>query len=437
MKRRQFLQYGTLATTSFTFAACQSQSKNPVTEPAVNFGKLEKTELQLGYVSGVDISPLIIALEKGIFKKYGLTVTLSRQKNWEDLEKALIDKKLDLVCTHFAHPLWLNLGKTKAEMVGLMGINLNGSGVVLSETLWKKGVRPNKYYNNFREFVKDYSRYIREVEKPPNFGISHPASMANYTTLYWLGAMGVSPDRDLKFQTLPLSDIHKKWKPANLDGYGGTDPYLQKIAVDQGGFIACLSKDIWQGHPDQILATMAPWLKSNPITAQSVMAAILEACRFCDLDTNRSLIGPIIANDKYFDRDLQGVISNSFAPNYNYGGVDKKSFKTDDFNIFNFRENGSLTKPNHANFIWHSHAAWVLTQMVRWRHLNLSDYPKDADKLIPKVYPVEPYQEVAKGLSIELPKERSKVEPAKVFIDELAFDPSKPIEYIGSFDVRS
>lgn len=89
MKRRQFLQYSTLAAASLTFAACNNVGSTHFNQPPANFGKLEKTDLQIGIVSSLDSLPLVVAKEKGMFKKYGLNVTLVKQPNWEQVQKEL------------------------------------------------------------------------------------------------------------------------------------------------------------------------------------------------------------------------------------------------------------------------------------------------------------------------------------------------------------
>jgi nitrate/nitrite transport system substrate-binding protein len=75
--------------------------------------------------------------------------------------------------------------------------------------------------------------------------------------------------------------------------------------------------------------------------------------------------------------------------------------------------------------------------MVRWNQLKLTDYPKDADTTIKKLYPTEPYGEVAKAFGINLPKGFLKIEPGRMFIDRVAFDPKQPTEYLNSFELRA
>ena len=75
--------------------------------------------------------------------------------------------------------------------------------------------------------------------------------------------------------------------------------------------------------------------------------------------------------------------------------------------------------------------------MIRWHHLDSSDYPKEADKLLDKIYPVDIYEDVAKGLNIPLPKDKMKLEPSTAFIDGRSFDPSNPVAYLNQFPIRA
>lgn len=70
MQRRVFIKYTSLGVASSVIAAC-TQNTSDTSSPGkqqpnnINFGKLEKTYLTLGYVGLTDAAPLIIAKEKG------------------------------------------------------------------------------------------------------------------------------------------------------------------------------------------------------------------------------------------------------------------------------------------------------------------------------------------------------------------------------------
>jgi nitrate/nitrite transport system substrate-binding protein len=475
MKRRQFLQYSTLTAAGFTVAACTSQGSTHFNAPPANFGKLEKTELKIGIVSSLDCLPLVVAKEKGMFKKYGLDVTLVKQPTWEQVQQELHSGKLDAVQTLFAMPLWeyfssknsksraqsqsededsgrekrrnrdrdrdreKNKTKGNANTVALMGLNINGNSISFGETAWKGGLRPRQAYNTVNELQDGYNKFFRELKQPPGFAISHPAAMANYTARYWLGTMGIDGERDLKFQVLAPDEITAGLDSGSIMGYATDELFNQKTIANKKAFTATIDRDIWQGHPEKILATLDTWLKDYPITAKAMMAAVLEACQYCDNHDNVAALAPILGKSEYTDAGNNKGWQKILTGSYSYGGFDRNPeiVKVPDFQVFHFQQTKYLQQPNHANFLWHSHAAWVMTQMVRWNQQQLTNYPKDADAVIKQLYPTESYADVAKAFWLNMPKGQLKIEQPEMFIDRIAFDPNKPMEYLNGFELRA
>ncbi len=466
MKRRQFLQYSTLTAAGFTVAACTSQGSKHFTQPPANFGKLEKTDLNLGIVSSLDCLPLVVAKEKGMFKKYGLNVTLVKQPTWEQLQQELHDGKVDAVQTLFAMPLWEYFSNSKgkksseeedngrrkrdrdkdrvknksnANTVALMGLNLNGNSISLGEVAWKAGLRPLHAYNTLGEFKEGYNKYFRELKQPPGFAIAHPAAMVNYTTRYWLGTMGIDAERDLKFQVLAPDAITAGLDSGKIVGYATDELFNQQSIADKKAFTAYLDRDIWRGHPEKILATLDTWLNDNPNTARAMMAAVLESCQYIENDQNIAALAPILGKSEYTDAGTNKNWQQILAGNYNYGGWDGKPQirPVPDFQIFHFQSTNYLQHPNHANFLWHSHAVWVLTQMVRWNQHNLANYPENSHQTIEKLYPTTAYADVAKAFWLNMPKGQLKIEQPEMFVDRVAFDPNKPLEYLSGFELRA
>jgi nitrate/nitrite transport system substrate-binding protein len=465
MKRRQFLQYSILSAASLTFAACTSQGSTHFTQPAANFGKLEKTDLKIGIVSGLDSLPLIVAKEKGMFKKYGLDVTLVKQPTWEQVQRELHAGKLDAVQTLFAMPLWEYFGKgnkssdgdgdkdseqksrdkdkTKAKSnattVALMGLNINGNSISLGEAAWKAGLRPRQAYNTQTELQEGYNKFFHELKQAPGFAIAHPAAMANYTTRYWLGTMGIDAERDLKFQVLTPNEITAGLESGKVIGYATDELFNQQTIANKKAFTASLDRDIWHGHPEKILATLDTWIKANPITGRALMAAVLEACQYCDNPQNVAELAPVLGKSDYTDTGSNKGWQKILTGNYNYGGLEGKPLvvKVPDFQVFHFQATNYLQQPNHANFLWHSHAIWVLTQMVRWQQQKLTDFPKNADAVIKQLYLTEGYADVAKAFWLNMPKGQLKIEQPEMFVDRVAFDPNKAMEYLNGFELRA
>lgn len=452
MDRRKFLKYSGFSAVGFTVAACGSQQSPPdqqaspspnespaVSGEAINFGPLEKKDLTIGIIPLTDCAPLVIAKEKGFFEKYGLNVTISREASWATVRDGLVKGRLDASHALCGMPMLTELGPDKAPMRSLMMLDRNGNGMTLSKKAWDAGIRPLIDYASFDEFGAAYSKYIKGQSEPPTFAMVFPSSMHNYNTRYWMSAMGIDPEKDVKLIVIPPPQMVENMKAGTMDGYCVGEPWNQRAVFDKAGFTATVDRDVWQGHPEKVLGTMQSWIEANPNTARALVAAAIEACQFCDVKENRLEVVEIISRRPYVNAKVD-YAKASMLGTYNYGGFDGKDRTREipDFNLFNYLEGLEYMKsPDNANYPWQSHGIWLLTQMIRWNQIDMKEYPADADRIIDRIYPVEIYEDVAKAMNIPLPSERIKIEPADVFIDKREFDPSKPVEYLNGFDIRA
>ncbi|NEO48858.1 MAG: ABC transporter substrate-binding protein, partial [Moorea sp. SIO4A3] len=129
MERRQFLKYIGCATVGCGFSACSSnnlfnfpkrdRSSEPTQRPPASFGKLEKTNLTIGFVPVTDCAPLIIAKEKGFFQRYGLNVALKKYPDWSAVHKDLLSWGIDACVALFGLPMLTNFGSAKAPVISL------------------------------------------------------------------------------------------------------------------------------------------------------------------------------------------------------------------------------------------------------------------------------------------------------------------------------
>jgi nitrate/nitrite transport system substrate-binding protein len=445
MKRREFLQYGTLSTASLAFLAC---SKTVIQPKPVAFGQPERKEINIGFVPSLECLPLIVAKNKGFFKDQNLTVNLVKFETWDALKEALTKGKIDVAQALFAMPLWSRISKEKTPLIALMGLNVNGGSISLSKKAWEGGVRPSPKFNYRREFGELYNAYTRNYKQQPIFAIEHPASMSNYLARYWLATMQIAPDKVFKFQVMNEKDLQAGLQDGKVEAYAVEETLNQRLIKDKLGFSGYVSRDIWHGHPDKILATTAAWAKQNPITTKAVIASVLAACQFCDIERFRkeeekapmTLAQQLVKSEYVANSDVKGIKS-VLTGNYRYDAIDKKlptSLPMTDFSVFHYVDKISyLNEPNHANFLWKSHAVWVLTQMVRWGQLNLAEYPKNAEEIVDAAYGLDAYKEVAKSVGLNLPSAAIRREVSAAFIDKIAFDPEEPVNYINGFDLRA
>ena len=76
-----------------------------------------------------------------------------------------------------------------------------------------------------------------------------------------------------------------------------------------------------------------------------------------------------------------------------------------------------------------------MTQAARWGQIK--EVPKNAEELAKKGWRTDLYRKIVAEMAIDCPQEDYKVEPAELFIDKKAFDPSDPVGYVNSFEIRA
>jgi nitrate/nitrite transport system substrate-binding protein len=205
------------------------------------------------------------------------------------------------------------------------------------------------------------------------------------------------------------------------------------------GFVPYTTRDIWQGHPAKVLGVTQSWVDKNPTTSRALIAGLLSACQFCEQEQNQTEVAEILAKSQYINVP-SSLIESALGENYHYEQLEQPlsdGTKIADLSLFHGQKGNYLQKLDHINYPWRSHGVWLLTQLVRWQQLGLSAYPRNADSLLDRVYPLGIYEEVAKGLKIELPSDRLKIEPKTTFIDQREFDPSQPVAYLNQFAIRN
>jgi len=96
----------------------------------VVFAKPEKTDLNIGFIALTDCAPIVIAQEKGFFKKYGLNVHVIKEGGgWPGIQQKVISGEYD-----FSHAL--------AGMPIAATLGINGDANLQALCLWTLMVMP-------------------------------------------------------------------------------------------------------------------------------------------------------------------------------------------------------------------------------------------------------------------------------------------------------
>jgi nitrate/nitrite transport system substrate-binding protein len=186
---------------------------------------------------------------------------------------------------------------------------------------------------------------------------------------------------------------------------------------------------------------------------------MIEACQYCGKPENREEVAQIITgrsftgakpkkckapaminedNIKSLDKCITKFTGPALMGNYNYGGFDDKdrTVQSEDTTIFfDIPKNIPQQQGEHSTFLWQSESIWLMTQAARWGQIK--QFPKNAEELANRGWKTDLYREIAAEIGIESPKDNFKVESPEVFIDKKGFDPSDPVGYLNSFEIRA
>jgi nitrate/nitrite transport system substrate-binding protein len=146
---------------------------------AQDTGKLEKTNLKIGFIPITCATPLIMAHPLGFYQKQGLSVEVTKTAGWALIRDKMINKEYD--ATHFLSPMPLaismGLGSNATPMNVATIQNINGQAITMS--LRHKDNRDPKNWKGFK------------------FAIPFEYSMHNFLLRYYLAEAGLNPDTDV------------------------------------------------------------------------------------------------------------------------------------------------------------------------------------------------------------------------------------------------
>lgn len=452
-KRRDFLKYAGATAAGFAFSACTTSSNSPTQglsataqamEPVVDPGTLEKPNITVGYVPVNDCAPFAVAWEKGFFRKYGLNVRLSRESSWANSRDGVLFGRLDaapVVSGAVTNARIGAEGARHAPLCAAMTIHRHGNAMTMNQAMWNAGLRPwQEYSGNLEAFGQDFRRYFEALESNNRvWAVVLSSSIYEYFIRYLSAAAGIDPYREFRVIIIPPPQMVTNIRIGAMQAYMVAEPWnTRAIAGNEGvGFTFAQGREIWAGHPDRLLGVMEPFINENPNTYRSLVKAMIEACQYCSDVNNREEVAQIISQ-RSFTGAKPKFTQPAIVGNYNYGGFDNQPrvVSSPDTTIFFDLPAGlAASAGSHSTFMWRSQSIWLMTQAARWGQIK--EIPPDADELSGKAWRTDLYREIAAEMGIECPTEDFKIEPPEVFIDQKGFDPSDPVGYLNSFEIRA
>ncbi|WP_235972995.1 CmpA/NrtA family ABC transporter substrate-binding protein [Flavobacterium undicola] len=368
--------------------------------------------IKLGFIPLTDCSPIVMAKELGLFKKYGVNVEVTKESSWANVRDKILTGELDGAHCLYTMPFSVYTGvggKAGSEMKIAMMLNVNGQAITLSNDFC--GKVGFKQMNKVTPVVAAKLKAEKEV----TFAMTFPGGTHDLWLRNWMSIAGLN-QKAVKIITIPPPQMVANMKVGNMDGYCVGEPW-GGVAVKQGvGFTQIASQDIWKDHPEKALVVNKDFSVKRREDLKKVMKAVLEACMWLDVPANRKKAAAIIGRAPYVNAPAD-VIEGRLMGDYNLGCNQGVEVYDKDYMLF--------YKGGAVNFPRKSHAIWAMAQYVRFGYLKEApNYNAIADKLILD----DLYKEVAASMKVKVPNDDMK--PFSLTMDKTVFDPSNPAAYL-------
>ena len=373
----------------------------------------EKKEVRIGFIPLTDCSSVVMAAVNKFDEKYGIKIIPSKEASWAGVRDKLVNGELDAahVLYGLVYGVHLGIGGPKKDMAALMTLNNNGQAITLSKQLKDKGVTDGA----------TLAKLVAKKEREYTFAHTFPTGTHAMWLYYWLASQGIDPMRDVKTITVPPPQMVANMRVGSMDGYCVGEPWNNRAIVDNVGFTAVTSQDIWPEHPEKVLGTTADFVAKNPNTARAMTAAIIEAGRWIDASlANKQKTAETVASKSYVNTDAEVIVARMLGRYSN--GLGKT---WDDKRAMKFFNDGLVPFP------WLSDAMWFMTQHKRW---GLLKQDPDYLAIAKQVNRLDIYRQAATAAGVAIPKSDMR---SSTLIDGSVWDGKDPKKYAASFKIKA
>lgn len=249
-----------------------------------------------------------MAHELGLFAARGLRVELSREVGWATIRDKIVLRQLEAAHAPAAMVLGISLGigSFKVPCVTGLILNLHANAITLSNRLWQAGVRDAA---TFLQFVRSKANGAAVA-----LGAAFSCSSHNFLLQKWLRGAGLDPLRDVNIVVVPPPQMVANLKAGTLDGYCVGEPWNSLAVIQRVGWVAELSPTIAPRHPEKALLVRADFADSYRDVHGRLIAALHEACEFCQATENRERVAHTLSASKYLNVDTESIERSLCGP---------------------------------------------------------------------------------------------------------------------------
>lgn len=373
----------------------------------------EVSDIRLGIIALTDCSPLVIAHEKGLFKKHGIRSTIVKGASWAAIRDNLSTG--DIQGTHML------IGMPLASTMGLAGspkrpivipwlLNRNGQAITL-QSKYKGTVKTAADF-------KPLTHKSLASGAPLSFAMTFPPGTHAMWMRYWLGSGGINPDKDVALVTIPPPQMVANMKVGKMDGFCVGEPWNARAISEGIGYTAITTQQIWKDHPEKVCAFTEAFAEKNPRTVKAVLKGLHEASVWLDDMSNRAETARIVSKATYINCDPQSIRAR-LEGEYDYG--DGRKEKDPNYMMFSQR---------NCNYPSKAYAKWFLSQYRRW---GMTGGTPDYEGIATRVMRADLFTEAMKEINVSVIPSDNDV--CKLM--DSTFDPARPEEYALSFEIKN
>jgi nitrate/nitrite transport system substrate-binding protein len=376
----------------------------------------ETSALKFGIIALTDCSPIVIAHEKGLFKKYGIESAVLKGANWaairDNLSSGMIQATHMLIGMPIASTMGLQ-GAPKKPMIIPWMLNRNGQAITL-KTAWKGKVVADP------KAIKPFADQAKKLGEPLTFAMTFPPGTHSMWMRYYLAAGGINPDKDVSLIVVPPAQMVANMKIGKMDGFCVGEPWNARAIADNIGFTSVSTQDLWKDHPEKVCAFLAEFADKNPKTVKACLKALHEASVWLDDLNNRPEQCEIVSKATYINCDAKTILGR-LQGHYDYG--DGRTKEDECYMHFSKR---------NCNYPQAKYCKWFLTQYRRWGMVNGAP---DYEGIGKQVMRGDIYAEAMKEIGYAHGGENN--DPETLF-DGATFDPKGDLEaYAKGFAVKN
>ena len=319
-------------------------------------------KIRVGYLPGLDIAPLAVAMERGFFAERNLTVLPVSFNRWQQLQEKLREGELDVAITSATAPLALALGldgQAAWPAITPMTVTRNGNALCLARRFLDLEVHD----------LSTLAKRLQGREWPLRLAIAQKGSMQELLLRHWLASGGINPEREVEFRTLSPMAMQAALLAGEIDGFIA-GRYRVAKAVEAGlAYVLATDLDIWSGHPEKVLTCHEAWAANHDDALMGLCSSLMRGAQLCDDGGQHDALVGLLSRPQWLGASAAVALQRQF--NLGTGAPSGERLPLNRYHS----DRAHVANP--------AEGSWILTQFSRW---GWSFFPSNRVELLSQVY---------------------------------------------------